>query len=119
MDQLPPALEQLIQELSRLPSVGPKTAQRLAFHILRSDRSRADALAQAIGGATFGWEHLPGAEHVVRLREQLERDGEWSAAYREGLTLPFAKVAALALTLLNEIAVAPLSPEVVRQPGTI
>ncbi len=79
----------------------------------------ADALAQAIGGATFGWEHLPGAEHVVRLREQLERDGEWSAAYREGLTLPFAKVAALALTLLNEIAVAPLSPEVVRQPGTI
>jgi len=79
----------------------------------------ADALAQAIGGATFGWEHLPGAEHVVRLREQLERDGEWSAAYREGLTLPFAEVAALALTLLNEIAVAPLSPEVVRQPGTI
>ncbi|MBJ7600424.1 MAG: recombination protein RecR [Candidatus Nephthysia bennettiae] len=48
MDQLPPALEQLIQELSRLPSVGPKTAQRLAFHILRSDRSRTDALAQSI-----------------------------------------------------------------------
>jgi recombination protein RecR len=48
LDQLPPTLEQLIQELSRLPSVGPKTAQRLAFHILRSDRSRADALAQAI-----------------------------------------------------------------------
>ena len=48
MDQLPPALEQLIQELSRLPSVGPKTAQRLAFHILRSDRPRAEALAQAI-----------------------------------------------------------------------
>jgi recombination protein RecR len=48
LDQLPPAIEQLIQELSRLPSVGPKTAQRLAFHILRSDRSRADALAQAI-----------------------------------------------------------------------
>jgi len=48
LDQLPPALEQLIQELSRLPSVGPKTAQRLAFHILRSDRSRTDALAQSI-----------------------------------------------------------------------
>jgi recombination protein RecR len=48
LDQLPPALEQLIQELSRLPSIGPKTAQRLAFHILRSDRPRADALAQAI-----------------------------------------------------------------------
>jgi recombination protein RecR len=46
--QLPAALEELIQELSRLPSVGPKTAQRLAFHILRSDRGRAEALARAI-----------------------------------------------------------------------
>lgn len=48
MAQLPAALEQLIQELSRLPSVGPKTAQRLAFHILRSDRDRSEALARAI-----------------------------------------------------------------------
>jgi recombination protein RecR len=48
LDQLPPALEQLIEELSRLPSIGPKTAQRLAFHILRAERPRADALAQAI-----------------------------------------------------------------------
>ena len=48
MAQLPVALEELIQELSRLPSVGPKTAQRLAFHILRSDRGRAEALARAI-----------------------------------------------------------------------
>jgi len=46
--QLPAALEELIQELSRLPSVGPKTAQRLAFHILRADRGRAEALARAI-----------------------------------------------------------------------
>jgi recombination protein RecR len=48
LPQLPVALEELIQELSRLPSVGPKTAQRLAFHILRSDRGRAEALARAI-----------------------------------------------------------------------
>ena len=48
MAQLPAALEELIQELSRLPSVGPKTAQRLAFHILRADRGRAEALAGAI-----------------------------------------------------------------------
>ena len=47
--QLPEALESLIGELSRLPGVGPKTAQRLAFHILRTDRVRAEALAQAIG----------------------------------------------------------------------
>jgi recombination protein RecR len=48
MPQLPEPLERLIQELSRLPGVGPKTAQRLAFHLLRSDRSRVDSLARAI-----------------------------------------------------------------------
>jgi recombination protein RecR len=47
--QLPEPLERLIQELSRLPGVGPKTAQRLAFHLLRTDRLRAESLAQAIG----------------------------------------------------------------------
>lgn len=49
MPQLPEPLERLIQELSRLPGIGPKTAQRLAFHLLRADRQRADSLAQAIG----------------------------------------------------------------------
>lgn len=48
MTQLPEPLERLIQELSRLPGIGPKTAQRLAFHLLRTDRQRADALARAI-----------------------------------------------------------------------
>jgi len=46
--QLPEALERLVQEFSRLPGVGPKTAQRLAFHVLRVDRQRAEALAQAV-----------------------------------------------------------------------
>jgi recombination protein RecR len=48
MPQLPEPLERLIQELSRLPGIGPKTAQRLAFHLLRSDRQRTDSLARAI-----------------------------------------------------------------------
>ena len=46
--QLPEALERLVQEFSRLPGVGPKTAQRLAFHVLRVDRQRAESLAQAV-----------------------------------------------------------------------
>jgi recombination protein RecR len=46
--QLPEPLERLITELSRLPGGGPKTAQRLAFHLLRADKQRADSLAQAI-----------------------------------------------------------------------
>ncbi len=48
MQQLPEPLERLIQELSRLPGIGPKTAQRLAFHLLRVDRQRAEGLARAI-----------------------------------------------------------------------
>ncbi len=48
MPQLPEPLERLVQELSRLPGIGPKTAQRLAFHLLRVDRARAAALATAI-----------------------------------------------------------------------
>src|ERR1700693_5408347 len=48
MPQLPEPLERLVQELSRLPGIGPKTAQRLAFHMLRVDRQRAESLAQAI-----------------------------------------------------------------------
>jgi recombination protein RecR len=49
LPQLPEPLERLIQELSRLPGIGPKTAQRLAFHLLRTDRQRAESLAIAIG----------------------------------------------------------------------
>jgi recombination protein RecR len=48
LPSLPEPIERLVQELSRLPGIGPKTAQRLAFHLLRVDRVRADALAAAI-----------------------------------------------------------------------
>lgn len=39
---------QLIEELSKLPGIGPKTASRLAFHLLRTSRDEAIALAEAI-----------------------------------------------------------------------
>ena len=45
---IPASLERLVQELARLPGVGQKTAQRLAFSILRNDAARAHALAHAI-----------------------------------------------------------------------
>lgn len=41
-------LERLIERLRKLPGVGQKSAQRLAFHILRGDGEDARALAQAI-----------------------------------------------------------------------
>jgi len=45
---LPDPLLRLIEELQRLPGVGPKSAQRLAFHILRTPREEADRLAAAV-----------------------------------------------------------------------
>lgn len=41
-------LGRLIDELSKLPGVGPKTAQRLAYHILRTSPADAEALAAAV-----------------------------------------------------------------------
>jgi len=41
-------IARLLEELERLPGVGPKSAQRLAFHILRSDEASATRLADAI-----------------------------------------------------------------------
>ncbi len=38
----------LIDELNKLPTIGPKTASRLAFYILRGSKEDAQALAQAI-----------------------------------------------------------------------
>src|SRR3712207_6567482 len=46
---LAPPLEQLVTELTRLPGIGSRTAQRLAFHILRAPEREARALAAAIG----------------------------------------------------------------------
>src|SRR5438477_6043538 len=41
-------LARLIQEFKRLPGIGQKSAQRLAFHVLRSEREDAEKLAQAL-----------------------------------------------------------------------
>jgi recombination protein RecR len=43
-----PPVQRLITELSKLPGVGGRTAQRLAFHILRASDDEAAALAEAI-----------------------------------------------------------------------
>jgi recombination protein RecR len=43
-----PPVQRLITELSKLPGIGGRTAQRLAFHVLRSSDEEAAALAQSI-----------------------------------------------------------------------
>jgi recombination protein RecR len=43
-----PSLNQLVHELSRLPGIGPKTAQRLAYHLLRSPGEYVQGLRDAL-----------------------------------------------------------------------
>src|SRR5213595_1811002 len=43
-----PAVDNLVAQLTRLPGVGQRTAQRLAFHILRTSTEEALALAESI-----------------------------------------------------------------------
>jgi recombination protein RecR len=45
---LPDPLTRLIEELQRLPGIGPKGAQRLAFHILKTPRDQTERLVEAL-----------------------------------------------------------------------
>lgn len=46
---LTPSVERLVTELARLPGIGPRSAQRLAFHLMKVPEERPRALARAIG----------------------------------------------------------------------
>lgn len=50
----PPRLAGLIEALRRLPGVGPRSAQRMAFHLLEKDREGAALLSGAITSAVEG-----------------------------------------------------------------
>ncbi len=54
---LPSLLEELIAALRCLPGVGPKSAQRMAYHLLQRDRAGALRLAQSLGTAVENIRH--------------------------------------------------------------
>lgn len=58
-------IRELIEQLERLPGIGPKSAQRLAFHLLAAGPERAEALARAV------------AQVHARIR-RCEECGNWS-----------------------------------------
>ena len=59
-------LDALIEALRRLPGVGQKSAQRMAFHLLQRDRDGARRLAQALSGAV---EHVGHCERCHTFSE--------------------------------------------------
>ena len=48
MPILPPALTDVIEALGKLPGVGPRTAERYAYYLVRNDPGKAQALSAAL-----------------------------------------------------------------------
>lgn len=48
MSLLPPSIQRAIEELTKLPGIGPKSAERLTFHLLRSRRASPEGLGKAL-----------------------------------------------------------------------
>ncbi len=62
------SLHNLIQALRRLPGVGPKSAQRMAYHLLQHDREGAEQLGNALFDA------ISSVRHCERCNTFTERD---------------------------------------------
>lgn len=52
MFSFPPSMQKLIRELSKLPTIGEKSATRLAYHLVQNDRDLATTLSAAMKDAT-------------------------------------------------------------------
>ena len=48
MSLLPPQITKAIEEFSKLPGIGPKSAERLTFHLLRSSKASPESLGKAL-----------------------------------------------------------------------
>jgi recombination protein RecR len=48
MALLPPQITRVIEEFSKLPGIGPKSAERLTFHLLRSSKAKPEVLGQTL-----------------------------------------------------------------------
>ena len=54
MTKLPSSIQKLINELSKLPGIGPKSAQRLAFYLLKKDKIDIDNLSSSVANIKQG-----------------------------------------------------------------
>lgn len=65
MQYLPPALEALTEQFARLPGIGVKSAQRLAFYVLNLSDPEAEAFAQAILNAKHSVTRCPVCQNLT------------------------------------------------------
>ena len=105
----PTSLEELIEALRCLPGVGPKSSQRMAYHLLQRDHAGAARLAAALGRALELIRHCErcntfSEEQVCVLCRSMRRDAsllcvvetpadfrKWVAALPEKVPAPLAE----------------------------
>lgn len=77
MQVLPPALTELIEAFGNLPGVGPRTAERYAYYILRGDQAVAHKLSRAL-------DQLPSSiDYCKKTFALIERGKEYSDLYTD------------------------------------
>jgi recombination protein RecR len=90
MALVPKALQKLIDAFGLLPGVGPRTAERYAYYLLRADPARASQLAVALSGVHSGVKYCPvtfalidASEEVSPLYSDPDRDQKLVAVVAE------------------------------------
>jgi recombination protein RecR len=68
MSLLPASIERAITEFSKLPGIGPKSAERLTFHLLRNSRASPKELGQALQDLTINLKYCSNCQ-MVTLKE--------------------------------------------------
>jgi len=69
MQLLPPQITQAIEEFSKLPGIGPKSAERLTFHLLRSSKASPEGLGKALSDLKTELQYCKHC-HMVTLKEE-------------------------------------------------
>lgn len=69
MSLLPPQITKAIEEFSKLPGIGPKTAERLTFHLLRSSKASPENLGKALNDLKIELKYCKHCQ-MVTLQEE-------------------------------------------------
>jgi recombination protein RecR len=68
---LPKSLSTLIEELGNLPGVGPRTAERYAYHLLRTEKNISERLSKAIKDLHDGVKYCPVTYALIDASEDV------------------------------------------------
>jgi recombination protein RecR len=71
LSTLPKALEDLIEALGQLPGVGPRSAERFAYFLLKNDRTKSAKLAQALENIHTGVAYCPITFALINAGEEV------------------------------------------------